>query len=69
MTAALDVLARLDDGLPISTADRNVLDVFDEHCRWGAQRFCLICGVEGQGPECDTCTARHDQAVERSGDL
>lgn len=69
MSAATDALARLDDGLQTSSADRRMLAVFDQHCRWEAQDFCLICGTEGQGPECDSCTALHDQAVARAGDL
>lgn len=29
---------------------------------------CVICGGDN-GPECATCTAAHDKAVDRAGDL
>jgi hypothetical protein len=67
-TLAAQALDRLDDGLPISTADRRVLAVFDEHCRWGAQRFCLICGAEGQGSECDRCVIAAEVEAKRTAD-
>jgi hypothetical protein len=69
MTTALDALNRLDDGLPITTADRTLAEVFDEHCRWGAQRFCLICGLEGQGPECDSCAIAAEAQAKRWDDI
>jgi hypothetical protein len=30
---------------------------------------CVICGVEGDGPECSSCTAGWDKVVDRAGDL
>jgi hypothetical protein len=68
VTAALDALARLDDGLPVSATDRRLLAVFEEHCRWGQPIPCLICGARTGGPECGTCTADHDRAVARTAD-
>lgn len=67
MTAAVDALARIDDGVALP-GDDALAEVFDRHCQWGAQTFCLICGTPG-GRECDTCTAAHDYLVERSRDL
>ena len=66
--AARDALARLDDDLPVSATDRRLLDLFEAHRQWG-QRPCLVCGAPFGGPECGTCTADHDRAVERAGDL
>jgi hypothetical protein len=66
MTAALDALSRLDDGLPVATADRDMLAVFDAHCRWGAKP-CLICGAEG-GPECLSCVIAAEIEAKRSED-
>jgi hypothetical protein len=64
----LEALARLDDGLPVSDADRRLLPGFDEHCQWGQTIPCLICGAKAGGPECGTCTASHDRAVARAAD-
>lgn len=78
MTAALDAIARLDDGAALA-GDRELADAYD----WASsvylyraeqrlERFradrCVICDGP-DGPECDSCTAGHDHAVSRSGDL
>jgi hypothetical protein len=67
ITTASDALARLDDGVALP-GDPVLAELFDRHCRWEAQRFCLVCGLPG-GPECDSCHVEHDKTVEASTDV
>ncbi|MFI5891965.1 hypothetical protein ACIA5D_17830 [Actinoplanes sp. NPDC051513] len=79
MTTAQDAIARLDDGQGL-LGDDLLLDVFEAHCQgewtrheqrldaYAADR-CVICGREGEGFECDSCTAGHDFHVSRTVDL
>jgi hypothetical protein len=67
MTAAVDALSRLDDGVALP-GDRTLAEIFDQHCRWGAQKVCLICGAEGQGAECDGCVIAAEIEAKRSED-
>jgi len=76
---ALNLIADLDDGLPVSPADLALLEIAEQHAsdrwyridrqveQWQADR-CVICGGP-DGPECAGCTADWDKAVERAGDL
>jgi hypothetical protein len=66
-TTASDTLARLDDG-SLLPGDRAVIEVFERHLQWGAQRFCLVCGEPG-GPECDSCHSAHDRTITRLTDI
>ena len=68
MTTALDAVARLDFDT-VLPEDAAMLAVFEQHCRIGQPAFCLVCGHEGQGSECDSCYAAHDKAIDRAGDL
>lgn len=73
-----DAINRLDDGTA-TPADREAADVFDRHASaywhrvntqvdgWQADR-CVICGVDGEGQECGSCTADRDYMVARSAD-
>lgn len=70
MTAALDAIARLDDGLELP-GDRELAEVFDRHCGWEADRLddarrqsefadwlttqCPAREEGGTGPVCDEC--------------
>ncbi|GAA0495195.1 hypothetical protein Ade02nite_19070 [Paractinoplanes deccanensis] len=76
MSATLDALARIDDGI----TDREPADVFRRHSvdPWAAMETrldeqaadrCVICGEYGDGPECWTCTADWDRGIARSCDL
>jgi hypothetical protein len=65
MTAAMNALSRLDDGIS-QPGDRTLADIFDRHCRWGS-RPCLICGAEG-GPECLSCVIAAEVEAKRSED-
>lgn len=38
MTAALDAIARIDEGMPLP-GDRTIADIFDQHCQWEALRY------------------------------
>jgi hypothetical protein len=67
MTAAVDALSRLDDGVALP-GDRTLAEIFDRHCRWGAQKVCLICGFEGQGSECDLCVIADEVEAKRTAD-
>jgi hypothetical protein len=67
MTPATDALARVDEGVSLP-GDRTLADIFDQHCRWGAQKVCLICGFEGQGSECDLCVIADEVEAKRSED-
>jgi hypothetical protein len=67
LIAAADALARLDDG-EARPGDRVLVEVFDRHANWGAA-FCLICGTEGQGKECDHCYLLRDVEVEQASDV
>ena len=62
MTAALDAIARLDDGLALP-GDRELADDFDQYLRWDADRqavalaqseACPAC-EGGRGPVCAGC--------------
>lgn len=66
MTAALDALARIDDGFALA-GDRDLAALFDRHCQWDA-RPCLICGDHG-GPECTACLIAHDELMRRTEDI
>lgn len=66
LTASLDALARLDDGV-LSPRDRAVIEVFDRHLQWKA-RLCLICDEPG-GPECVRCLLDHDAKMRRAEDV
>lgn len=69
MTAALDALSRLDDGLPISTADRDMLALFDQHCAWEAfvppEPLCR----HGNTTDCNSCFLDHDDLMRRAEDI
>lgn len=64
---AQDARNRLDDGAG-RPGDRVLARVFDEHCQ-DQPAFCLVCGRQGQGRECDGCHTARDVEVERAGDL
>ena len=66
LAAAQDAVARLDDGVG-RPGDEVLAAVFDQHCQWDAQRFCLICDGPG-GPECTSCVIAHDDAMRRAED-
>jgi hypothetical protein len=65
---ALKALARLDDGLPISTADQHVLAVFDAHTQWEAfvppEPLCR----HGNTADCNSCFLDHDDLMRRAED-
>jgi hypothetical protein len=67
LAAAQDALARLDDGGALP-GDTVLAEIFDRHCKWDAQRICLICGGPN-GPECDRCVIDHDDAMRRAEDV
>jgi hypothetical protein len=67
-TSAQDVLSRIDDGLPVTPADRRMLDLFDAHLQWG-QRPCLVCGAEAGGPECTLCVIAAEVEAKRQDDI
>ncbi len=79
MTAALAAIAALDDGLA-TPADRAAAAALDAEASaywhrvnlqvdaWQADR-CVICGQNGEGAECDTCTAGWDAEIVRGADL
>lgn len=73
MTAALEALTRLDDGLELP-GDRELAEIFERHCRQEAfvpppiTPAGLVCDGP-DGPECGTCTVGHDLAVARSADV
>jgi hypothetical protein len=68
VTAALGAIAHLDDAPALSPEDLAALAVFDRHVRWDAG-LCVVCGKPGGGPECGSCTADHDKAIDRNGNL
>jgi hypothetical protein len=65
VTAALDALARLDDGAPLP-GDRALADLFDLDCQQAAKP-CLICGNPG-GPECLGCVIAAEVEAKRAED-
>lgn len=74
-----DAINRLDDGTA-TVADRQLADASDWRASaywhrldlqvdgWQADR-CVICGVDGEGQECGSCTADRDYMVARSADV
>jgi hypothetical protein len=68
VTAALDAIARLDDGIP-QPGDSEIAAIFDAHCQWEALRYddrlreieyadwlarqCGGCEEGGTGEPCD----------------
>lgn len=67
MTAALDALARLDDGVPLP-GDRTLADLFDQHIQWDAfvppAPFCR----HGNTADCNSCFLDHDDLMRRADD-
>lgn len=68
MTAALDALARLDDGLPLP-GDDVLLAVFDRHCQWGAFTAPEPLCQHGQTADCNSCFLDHDDLMRRAEDI
>ncbi len=65
---AADVLARVDDGLPVTADQRVLLAVFERHCQ--EQAFIpppALC-VHGNDEDCGSCFLDHDYLMRRAED-
>ena len=76
---ALDVISRLDDGLPVSPADLALLEIAEQHSSddWyrrdrlveSHQGDVCYCGTPASGGECVSCHNDIEAEIARSVDL
>lgn len=68
MTAALDALARFDDGVSLP-GDRTLADLFDQHIQWDSFVPPAPLCRHGSSADCNSCFLDHDDLMRRADDV